>query len=138
MATTKTASVPWRGKTPPPRPPNGWVVRWRGDLPAALRWPPATSVVLLPRWRAPEADTICSCGGLLTYTAGRWLHVDQCLSCCGRAGSCMWPHVGCTAAVPEPMICQHRSCLQPVTLADNCALDGARQVCCGCCLDRGE
>lgn len=130
-----TTTIKWTKSKPAPI--QGGTIR-RVALPGALTVRAPAVVVLLQRDQAAEADTICECGGLLAYIAGRFQHLNMCLSCYTLTEPCGGPHVGCFGGDPQPAICQHRGCLQPVTLTDNCAMDGDRRVCCGCCLDRGD
>lgn len=49
---------------------------------------PAPPVLLLTRDDAPLPESLCVCGGLLSYVRGAWRHVDQCLQCLGLTCGC--------------------------------------------------
>jgi hypothetical protein len=103
--------------------------------PVLIRYPRAfgrtRTLTLLSRNLAPVADTVCDCGGLLAFVAGRWQHIDQCLSCRTENRPCAGQHIACTD--PSPRRCLHRLCNQPVSLEDRCGLDRSVHECCGCC-----
>lgn len=92
------------------------MVRRHDGMPGALvRHAGLTTLALVPRCCTPEADTICDCGGLLAQVAGEWRHLDLCVSCNGRAGTCDRQHIACTR--PSPRQCQQRRCSAPVDVA---------------------
>jgi hypothetical protein len=74
----------------------------------------------LPR-PAFVAVTACPCGDVLGFTAGRWKHPPA------RHRK----NTDCTT--PEPAVCTHGQCRNPVALDERCAHEPGPAVCCGCC-----
>jgi hypothetical protein len=94
--------------------------------------PALTLVTTQPALRTAIAQ--CTCGGLLAYTAGRWVHADACAECADTPTDqqcrALQPHKTC--ADPEPVDCDHQHCHEPHQLGVGPCNTGHR-FCCGCC-----
>jgi hypothetical protein len=77
------------------------------------------------------------CGGLLAYQGGSWQHVNACEDCYNSDDPC--PGVGHRSCDdPQPELCMHGACVEPVDIEVPCTNGGAGQ-CCGCCwIDAGH
>lgn len=91
-------------------------------------------VVTVPLCEDPDVSTVCECGGMLAYQAGRWQHVDLCPECFepdDRPCHDRVRHAACLD--PTPVGCFHGGCAEPVSAEGECANGHAPRTCCLCC-----
>lgn len=80
-----------------------------------------------------EPVTICLCSGLLDLAAGRFVHTGTCIECYDTDEPCPDTRAHVTCATPEPAVCLHGRCDEPVSLDIECAYGLVKRSCCGCC-----
>jgi hypothetical protein len=109
----------------------------RYRLRRACRWLLIHDGRMTPAGGQVLPESRCSCGGLLTYTAGQWRHIDACPECYDPANGWVLPchdkmrlHVACLEV--DPLSCLHICCARPMDLARQPCPTG-KERCCGCC-----
>lgn len=102
-----------------------------------LPLPPLVTTV--PLCEDPEVSTVCTCAGMLAYVAGRWQHVDLCPECLepeNRPCRDRARHAACPD--PDPVVCCHGGCTEPVQAEGECANGRDPRACCLCCWVRTD